>query len=403
MALRSVWIPDFVLVDESVDLHSHFRDPRSKEDGRMEMVLRNTVGHHAICVGIGNCSPAVLDQAGADRHLKDANACLMPTDDIMLLAAPLMRDDTKPEAVIETRIRNPRNVPFWKIFFHGVSNDGGNSVRNVRNIHDALKATYDPTISAPKMPNHAHAERKFDRNGRRIEMRDREWYCVDHDIRDILAQHPGIVLVLKHVSDHRTLSQIQIWRAEGYEIYAEICPQYLFRCHEDLYEAPGERPDNGTAFNLHDLCWPLYKDERSLKALREAVFSGVDWIVFGSDWACHVDDPMRSKSVKANDDGIVVGGVMFLAKYAKSKLISLFVDAGLIREDGTCPQLDSYLSGNARRIHAFPPTLRKVRYVYSPEKIPQTVESLAPGGRRVIRARVFMRGEQSDWHEAKAT
>lgn len=382
-------VPDAVETDEWVELHGHARNWRADGDGRMEMNARFLAGQYGVFVHIGNGKPAILDQASADRELKKLRRCLPANDQTELYAAPLLTDKTTPDMILETRMRIPRTVLFWKAFLSGVSNDGGNSVTSFRAIKATIKAFYDSAMPGLRvMILHVHAERAKKRNGRRLQMRDREWYAVRMDIQELISEHPELVLVLKHVSDKRTLKQVRKWRAQGYKIYVEICPHYLFRCHEDLYLGP----DGGTAFNLHELCWPLYKDEESMLALRTAVLSGTDWVMYGTDWACHADDPSRPSGVKVNSEGIVVGGITILPAVAKSLVIDLFV------ENGKLANLDSYVSGNARRVHVLPPSRRRTVHRRNPQRIPMRIEGKGPRGRR-IQSQPFMRGQDYNWQQ----
>jgi dihydroorotase len=383
-----------VSIEPFVDLHSHLRNSLSDGDGRMEMNMRHALHHQDILVHIGNGSPAILDQTSANQELAKANACKKQaeSDDsrcdepLDIYAAPLMTDRTTPEMIFETRRPQPRNILFWKAFLSGVSNDGGNSVTDFKKLHDTLRAFYvQPNIARP-MILHVHAERKWTRSGRRIPMTDREWYAIRKDIEELLVRHPLLTLVIKHVSDWRTLEQIKKWRQRGFNVYAEICPHYFYRCHEDLYEGPG----GGTAFNLHDLCWPLYKSEKSMLALREAALSGVDWVMMGRDWACHNDDAAQKKGVKVNNDGVVVGGVTLLPVVANSIVIDLFVDAGCIEN------INPYISANARRVHGLPPATTLWRYDRMPWVIRDTIRGEGPGGIPIL-AKPFMRGQTANW------
>lgn len=384
MTFMCTEVPDSVETDEWVELHGHARNARKDGDGRMEMIAPYLRRQYGVFVHIGNGKPAILDQASADRELAKLKAVL-GEDDTELYAAPLLTDKTTPRDIWETRVREPRNVLFWKAFLSGVSNDGGNSVTSFRKLKETISAFYT-SPRYRKVVLHVHAERAKKRNGRRLKMCDREWYAVRTDIRELLTDHRRLEVVLKHVSDKRTLKQVRTWRAEGYKISVEICPHYLFRCHEDLYLGP----DGGTAFRLHELCWPLYKDEESMLALREAVLSGEDWIMYGTDWACHVNDPSRASGVKVNNEGIVVGGVTILPAVAKSLVIDLFADAGKL------DLLDRYVSQNARRVHRLPPSRRRVVHVRNPQEVPHVIQGRGPRGSN-IQSKPFMRGELYNW------
>lgn len=379
-------VPDEVLIDEIVDTHVHLRNLVRDGDGRMETNMRYVVSYIAVAVSIGNGNPPVLDQASADEHIADARSCLRKNENIDIYAAPLFTDATTPEMVRETRVTRPRTVPLWKMFLEGVSNDVGRNVTKISIARDAIRATYDDSIGAQKIPVHIHAERKFNRQGKRLDMKDREWYAVNHDVRELLETHPGMVLVIKHVTDERTIHFIREYCARGYQIYGEICGHYLYKCHEDLYEGPGGK---GTAFNANDLCWPIYKSDKSMRALREAAMSGEACFFYGSDWACHVDDPTKGKNVKITNDGIVCGGVTIIPAVGLSLVIDLFVEAGKLE------YLNAFLSGNARKVHGWPPATRKVRFVRKDWTVPLKLPVNGPNGQ--TKALPFMRGQACHW------
>jgi dihydroorotase len=386
MAFKCVEVPNKVLIEPSLDLHAHLRNSLADGDGRMEMNMRLIAGHHDTIVHIGNGSPAILNQDSADRELEKAYSCLRSGENLQIYAAPLLRDDTTREMILETRLRLPRSVLFWKAFLSGVSNDGGNSVTDFTKIDEVLYEFYRPDTDVPPMILHVHAERKFDRAGKRIPMHDREWYAIRKDIQELTERHPKLTIVVKHVSDSRTLDRIRTWRNNGLNVFAEVCPHYLYRCHEDLYEGPG----GGTAFNLHDLCWPLYKNEKSMRALRQAVLEGNDWVMMGLDWACHNDDPTQSKGVKANNDGIVVGGVTILPAVAKSLVIDLFV------EEGCIDKINPYISSNARRVHGLPTVQATDVYTRTPWEVPATISGDGPKGTKIT-LKPFMRAQTMNW------
>jgi len=229
-------------------------------------------------------------------------------------------------------------------------------------------------------------ERKFGRDGWVLEMRDREWYAIEHDFADVLEIDPKGSHAVKHVSDGRTIARIDECREAGYNVYAEFSPHYFVRNHESLYEGAGGK---GTAFNAHDLCWPIYKSRASQLALIDAALDGKSHHFFGSDCAYHVDDPTRASGVKITSDGVVCGGAAILPALGKSIIIDLFA------ENGKKHLLNGFLSANARKALNFPPARTKVRYQYDPQKVPSLFTGTGPDG--PIKIRPFMRGETYKW------
>ncbi len=222
MAFTCVEVPDHIAIEQSVDTHAHLRNALADGDGRMEMNMRRVVNHHGVIFHIGNGVPAILDQASADRELAKARSCLEWDEKLDIYAVPLVRDDTVPKMIIDTRLTSPRTVRSWKAFLSGVSNDGGNSVSDFKKLDATLRAFYEPVADSDEAVLDVHAERKFDRSGRRLPMKEREWYAIRTDIAELLEAHPRLTVVIKHVSDRRTLKQIAKWRKEGRPLLAYL-------------------------------------------------------------------------------------------------------------------------------------------------------------------------------------
>lgn len=391
MAFRATEVLNEVEIDESVDTHDHLRDTAENGDGRMEMSTPLAVGQHESIFSIGNNAQAVLDQQGVDAHIAKAYGCIRGDERrIRIYGIPLMTDLTTPQMVVEGRTWADRTLIAWKIFMFGASNDAGKSVTDFAKIDEAVSMTYSPTINAANVPIHIHTEEKFDADGNRIPILEREHYAMVHKVTPFIRRHRRGVFVIKHVSDLRTLALIRQLRDEGFEVYAEVAAHYLCRCNDDLFE-DGK---GGTAFQANDLCWPIYKGYDSQMALREAILDPEDWIMFGSDRAMHIDNPTKDKGVKITDQGVVCGGTTIFPSVSKSIVIDCFEGVGRMEH------LDAYLSTNARRVHGLPPAAKKVRYVRDPWEVPMTIEGRDKDG-NTIRALPFMRGQKVNWKLAE--
>jgi dihydroorotase len=381
--LQEIWL------DGSVDPHFHARNDYDQGDGRMEVILTAACQEHEAIVCIGNSSPIILTQQGADEYLNLAQKHVAAGSKVDLYVAPLLTDATTPAMIYEMR-RDPR-IPFIKGFLAHVSNDGGHSVSNIRALRPTLLACHDESTDAPPLPVHWHMERKFDRKKGVIAMRNREWYAIRNDLAVVLEVDPKGSHTVKHVSDARTLARLREYRRKGYCVYGEIASHYFVRNHEDLYEGPDGK---GTAFRAHDLCWPIYKSRDSQLKLIEAALSETDieeglWF-FGSDCACHKDDPTCASGAKITNDGVVCGGTAILPALSKSIVIDLFVKRG--KEH----LLNAFLSGNARRALGLPPARTKVCYVREERIVPDVLPADKPFWPTQMRP--FMKGEKYYWH-----
>jgi len=378
-----------------VDLHFHFRNPAEAGDGRTEMLMEAVAHEHEAVVAIGNSAPPVTNQEEADAYHGMLCRHRPAESDLIILVAPLMTDRTTAEMVRKTRTSRPRTVGFWKAFFEGVSNDGGMSISDPALVHDAIRASYDDSADAEPVSVHFHAERKYVRGHtgeteHRIPMLEREWYCVDLDVREILEQHPDGIFVLKHITDWRTVEFVREYHRKGYRIYGEIAAQYLAQCFDDLWEGPGNK---GTAFRANDVRWPLPKDRKSQLAIIDAALSGEECFLFGSDCAWHLDDPTKESGVKVTCDYVVCGGLAILPAVSLSIIIDCFVRAEKTEED-----LNEFLSRRARRLLNLPPSQRRTRYERKNWEIPSLKEGVR--GSKKIRVRLFMGGEKCAWRRS---
>jgi dihydroorotase len=381
-----------VRVLAEVDTHTHPRDKRIKGDGRMETLVPVLADEFETVVAIGNCKKPVIDVPSAREWRSDIDSCVPLGKSLDVRIAALVRDDTPASLIAEAYdIPGPAEIDVLKIFFTGVSNDYGNSVSHPGKIDALVRATYTG-IKYRNRPMHVmiHCESKYDDSGNRIEMRDREWWAFKNYVEPLVRKHPDAHFTVAHVSDYRTLEGIYELASQGFNIWGEIGAHYMFQCHEDLYEGKGNK---GTTFQAHKLCWPLYKAESSMHALQQAALSGVLCFHYGSDWACHADDPGKEAGVKITGDGEVCGGVAIWPTVGKSLIIDLFV------KNGKQVELDRFMSLNARQKFGLPPPSFMHTYVRKDWEVPKVITGEGPSG--PFKIRPFMRGEVCHWQRGK--
>jgi dihydroorotase len=376
-------------LEGSVDPHFHFREDADAKDGRLEMLLEEIVDEHEIAVGIGNTSKPIKTLADARVCQSRIRSHLRSGSSLDVRIAPLITDNTTPEMIREMRADPDRTVAFAKVFFAGVSNDGGASVSHIDNIDAVMRATYDESVDAPPLPVDFHAERKFGEDGLRLPMSEREWYCVNTDLRTLFYRHQNGNFAIKHVSDLRTLDFIHEQRTLGRNIWGEICPTYLLDALEDLFEGLDNK---GTVFRASKVRWPFPKSDPSKYALGQALLSGAPYFFYGSDCACHIEDPTQESGVKITCDGFVCGGVTILPAVDKSIVIDFFV------ENGKPELINEYMSRRARARLRLPASTRTNRYVRNDWVVPTFLEGVR--GDKAIRARRYMYGETCHWIRA---
>lgn len=382
--------PHVIELDPIIDTHTHPRNMKKDGDGRMEVIVPLLAAEYGVIGAMGNGKPAVTSIEVARSWRKDIESCKPTGSSMQVLIGMLVRDDTSPHMVCMSwdKPGGTQDADFLKIFLSGVSNDNGNSVSDTVAIDPVIRATTGPfTHTQRPMPVTFHAERKFDADGTRLEMPEREWYAIRHDIEPLIRRNPEGIYTIAHVTDGRTVDWIIRMNEEGFHVYGEIGAHYLYRCHEDLYEA---RDGKGTAFQAHELCWPIYKAFWSMMKLRWAATSGLPYFHYGSDSACHIDDPTQEKGVKITCEGEVCGGVAILPAVGISLIIELFMKLGVSIEI-----LNAFLSGNARKKLGLPAPTHKVQYAREDWVVDEAL--WGEGQEKQFHIVTFMRGETRHW------
>lgn len=378
-------MPKEVWLGPIFDPHLHGRGP---EDGRLHMILEDCIHHYSAACFMGN-DGAINTAEKARGRIASIKAMIPKQCNMQVLCAPVI-NDTSDAAEIIAGFDAPyedRVVHAVKIFFRGVSLDLGNSVSNVQNIAKLIKLSTGPfNYAEHHLPITLHAERKRDRDGNELNMEDREYYCVTTDVIDILAINPRATIILRHVSDVRTIDLVKKLRGEGADIHVEICPQYLMMTTSRLFEDN----DGGTTFQAHCLCWPLYKGEDSRKALVELALSGEEWVHFGSDRAVHLDNIKASRGVKVTYDGEVCGGLTFPTKAAVSSVISLFARRDKLHS------LSAFMGTNGAKVYGVTLPSTRTLFEYHRFTMPDYMHGFDASGNRV-RARTFLAGRSFEY------
>ena len=138
--------------------------------------------------------------------------------------------------------------------------------------------------------------------------------------------------------------------------------------------------------NTHLFCLPIFKTEPDRRALESAMLSGEDCWIFGTDEACHWDNPLKPERVKINDKGFVLGGQTQIPRASVSYVIEKAVEAG--RQD----ILPGFLSHNGRDALGLPRSEITTRFRRNDWTVEETVHRTSPklGD---LTARVAMAGQ----------
>ncbi len=379
--MQRLMMPSSLLLPGTVEPHAHCRP---EQTGQMAMAVAECAREHEAIIDIPNV-PGIktIDDL---KNRRNSILFLSGRQDFQAFLTPLVNDHSEVN-VFNTAYRQ-KIICGVKIFWQGVSNDYGNSISCVAAIKDFLRELDD------NIPITHHAECRHDYRGIPIPIKDREFWCIEHEVESLLVIKPRGIFVIRHVSDLRTLQWINLKRKQGYNIHAEICPQYMILIDDDLFTS-----DEGHAvLQCNCIHWPRPKDARSRKAIQRAALSGKEYFHIGLDYAMHLWDPSAESGVKLNDKGQAVGGLNFLPRVAKSILIDFYVS------NGKQALLAPMLSRNAAKLYGIKLSGREYQYIRKDWVVGEFTYGTQGGGQkppgRQIRARNFLAGHTMHWQLA---
>ncbi len=379
--------PDVIEVPGILSTHEHPRDTDAEGDGRAELIIPHLARAYEDVIAMGNTARPLTTPELARAKAKQWRALIPEDKPLRIHVAGLMTEATTPEEVLAGY--NQQDWAAMKMFLRAVSNSGGADVDDVRKIIPALNAmTYGEGIRRP-IPLLIHAERKFDLHGKRIFFLNREKEAMERDVRFMLSEVPGAALRICHVGDRHTLDMIEELRRQGYDICAEISPHYTQYCIDDLFEGP----DGGTALNSHLFCMPFFKTPEDRDAIHGAMVSGKDWLYYGPDNACHIDNTAKDKGVKVSSLGYTVGGQTQIPEATLSYVVEKFVEAGALEH------LAGFLSNNGRKALLLPPAQNYATFTRNEWVVPKYIGRTSPTLGE-LRCKVAMGGQTRQYQIA---
>ena len=186
--------------------------------------------------------------------------------------------------------------------------------------------------------------------------REREFLAV---YRRLAETFPQLRIVMEHITTAEALELL----GEYPNVAATITLHHLMITLDDLA---------GGLLQPDLFCKPIAKTPQDREALREAVFSGSDRLMFGSDSAPH---PRHRKECCGCAAGV------FSAPVALPMLTQLFDDAGCLEN------LSAFVSGNARRFYRLFPPKKTLLLERKPWLVPELYGDVRP----------FLAGERLRW------
>ncbi|RMH64263.1 MAG: dihydroorotase, partial [Bacteroidetes bacterium] len=331
------------------DWHLHLRD-----GDLLAAVLPATTAVMGRALVMPNLVPPVVTTAQAAAYRARIRALLPPGSSFEPLMAAYLTEDTDP-VDIERGFRD--GVLFAvKLYPAGATTHSAAGVRSLSAVRRVLER-----LEAIGMPLLVHGEV----TDPVVDIFDREAVFIDRHLGPLLEEHPGLRVVLEHVTTREGVDFVQ---AHGGRVGATVTPQHLLANRNDLLVG-GVRP--------HLYCLPVLKRASHQRALREAVCSGDPSFFLGTDSAPHL--------VVHKESACGCAGC-FTAPAALPLYAEVFED------EGALDRLEGFTSVNGPTFYGLPVSTERVTLVREEGRVPHRV-AVAGGGE----LRPFMAGRRLRW------
>ena len=330
------------------DWHVHLRD-----GAMLAAVLPFTAAQFARGIIMPNLVPPVTSVAAANAYRDRILAVRPAPGDFQPLMTCYLTDATEPDEIARGHAEN-----VWvaaKLYPAGATTNAHHGVTDIRALHPVLAR-----MEQIGMPLLVHGE-TADPD---VDIFDREAVFVERTLAPLLHDHPGLKVVLEHVT---TAESVDFVRAHASRLAATITPHHLMINRTSLFQG-GLRP--------HLYCLPVAKRERHRLALRRAATSGEANFFLGTDTAPHLRGPKESTCGCA---GVFVGATA-LQCYAQ-----------VFDEENALDRLEAFASDNGARFYGLPANRGTIELLRRQSRVPAAVAVEAD---EVV---VFRGGEDLSW------
>ncbi len=330
------------------DWHVHFRD-----GAMLAAVAPYTARRFGRAIVMPNLNPPVTGIAAAAAYRERILAAVPAGTDFTPLMTCYLTDGTDPAELARGHAEG-----VWvaaKLYPAHATTNSAHGVTDIRALTGVLE-----TMAQIGMPLLIHGEV----TDPAIDIFDREAVFVERVLAPLVAEHPGLKIVLEHIT---TAEAADFVTAAGPNVAATITPQHLLINRNALF-AGGIRP--------HAYCLPVLKRERHRLAVRAAAVSGSPKFFLGTDSAPHQIDTKQS--------GCGCAGI-FNAPFALESYATVF-DA-----EGALDRLEGFASEHGARFYGLPLNEGAVTLERSDVVVP---ELLGDGATAVV---PFHAGETIGW------
>jgi len=324
----------------------------------LEAAVRHTARWMGRAIVMPNLAPPVRTRSDAVAYRERILAALPEDSRFEPLMTLYLTDETDPHDV--RAAAEAGDIRGVKLYPAHATTNAAHGVTDFDRIQDVLATLSD--VGVPLLVHGEVVDRETD-------VFDREREFIDRVLRPIVDDHPGLKVVLEHIT---TAEGVRFVEDGPDRVAGTITAHHLVLDRNDLFRG-GLRP--------HAYCLPVPKRARHRLALVRAATSGHPRFFLGTDSAPHA---IHDKEKDCGCAGI------FSAPTALSIYASVF------EAHEALDQLEAFTSLNGPRFYGLPVSEEQVRLVRRPWTAPEAIE--VPGDSRATsRVRVFRGGEELEW------
>ncbi len=292
------------------DWHVHLRD-----GDMLKAVAGHTARQFGRAIVMPNLVPPVTTvKAASDYRLRIVSAT--PGADFTPLMTAYLTDQIDADEIARGHAEGVFTAA--KLYPAGATTNSEHGVTDIRKIYPVLER-----MQAIGMPLLVHGEV----TDPAVDIFDREAVFLDRVFAPLLADLPGLKVVMEHVT---TREGVEFVKAAGPNVAATITPHHLRINRNAIFEG-GIRP--------HFYCLPIAKREDHRLALRRVATSGNPKFFLGTDSAPH--------SVARKEMACGCAGI-FNAPYAMESYATTF------DEEGALEKLEGFASEFGARFYGLP-------------------------------------------------
>jgi dihydroorotase len=330
------------------DWHLHLRD-----GAQLRAVLPDTARRFARAIVMPNLKPPVTTAAAAAAYRDRIFAGLPAGARFEPLMTLYLTDDTTAREIAAARASGM--VHAVKYYPAGATTHSDAGVTDIAKCGRALEA-----MENHGLPLLVHGEV----TNPEVDVFDRERVFVERVLSPLIARHPGLKVVLEHVT---TLEAAEFVTNAPPRVAATLTAHHLLLSRNALF-AGGVRP--------HHFCLPVLKREPHRRALLRAATSGNPRFFLGTDSAPHA---RHTKEAACGCAGI----------YTAHAGIELYAEA--FAAAGALERLEGFASRHGAQFYGLPVNEGTITLAEEPWPVP---DDLPFGGDRLVPLRA---GEVVKW------